>query len=124
MSLYQMEKLMAELETLPARQGLLMTDLLEMPETTRQFLQWIIRSKEVDEKEIAELIVQTESNTQTLIKSYIEHGMLEQGDLSKGKSYRVRMRGQTGSLRRSVKEDFWQAIDGATSQNDSNLTKS
>lgn len=124
MSLYQMEKLMAELESLPARQGLLMTDLLEMPETTRQFLQWIIRSKEVDEKEIAELIVQTESNTQTLIKSYIEHGMLEQSDLSNGKSYRVRMRGQTGSLRRSVKEDFWQAIDGATSQNDSNLTKS
>lgn len=111
MTQYRMENLMDELKALPTMPGLAMADLLEIPETTRQFLQWILRRKEVDLKEIADTLEQSEDSTLALLNGLIQCGMVERVGQVESQSYRLRMRIQTSSLRRTPREDLWKALD-------------
>lgn len=106
----RLKTLLAELPTLPEVAGLLMTDLLEVPQETRQFLQWLLRKKGAEMAELQDFLTLPEAELQPILGLLIERGYLEQVDLEEHGYYRVRTR-VLSNTRRPQRPDLWKAVE-------------
>jgi hypothetical protein len=102
------DRLQGELEARDKAAGLSMADLLELPETLRLLVNWIMRQREVNLSQAAAFLGQDEAASQTLLATLVEKGFVRELQVRGELCYRVRL---APKRKREVSLDVWRALD-------------
>jgi len=91
--------------------GINMADVLSLPDSLRQIVNWIIRSqqKEVTVTDVAAHIGETEEVAYTRLESLVAQGFLRKLDAEDGQSYQLRL--VSKQAKRQVPSKIWQALE-------------
>ncbi len=106
------DTLISELEAVPTVSGLIMTDILTLPEAVRQFIQWVLRRKNVTFGELADYLEGDDEHTRRVIDLMAEKGFLEET----GDAGQMRFRIHTSTIlhtnerRKSSKPSLWETL--------------
>ena len=84
------ETLVSELGAVAPIPGLLMTDILDLPDAIRQVVRWILRQKYVSLPELAAYLGIDNDTTLSVIEMLTQKGFLEESKETKNKQYRIR----------------------------------
>jgi hypothetical protein len=103
----------AELESRNKSPGLSMLDVLEMPETLRGVVQWLMRHGAVPAAEIAAHTALNETAVRELLAPLIEKGDVIEFELKGKMAYRVRL---AAKRKRDATSDIWQALNDKIEQ--------
>lgn len=88
--------------------GLSMADVMMLPDTLRDFINWIMRQQEVSVAAVADYIGEGEEVAQQLIELLLAQGFLQQLDVEGVPRYRLRL---AAKQKRQLPKNIWQALD-------------
>ncbi len=112
------ETLVSELEAVAPISGLLMTDILDLPDALRQVVRWILRQKYVAQPDLASYLNIDDDTSIPLVEMLLQKGYLEESKAyleepkdSRKKLYRIRMITVTHTTERKKKApDLWETL--------------
>ncbi len=102
------ERLQQELEAREKAAGLSMADLLELPETLRKLVNWVMRQQDVRLAEAAAFLGLDEATSQATLAALVEKGFVRELTVRGEMCYRVRLARKRG---RDLPLDVWRALD-------------
>ncbi len=106
------ETLVSELEAVTPIAGLIMTDILDMPDTLRQLVNWVLRRKHIDHKDLAEFLGTDSKEARYVIELLVDKGFLEETKEADRKHYRIRTSTVTHTTeRRKPPPDLWEYFE-------------
>ncbi len=86
------QQLQADLKKTKPVAGLVMGEILNMPDTLRQFINWLLRNKGANLQEIADYIGEPIDNVQPWVDDMLVRGLIERLSILETEYYRVRTR--------------------------------
>ncbi len=102
------DRLQQELEARQKAAGLSMADLLELPETLRVLVNWMMRQQTVGLPQVVAFLGQDEATSAQTVSALIEKGFVRELKVHGETCYRVRLAPKRG---RDVPLDVWRALD-------------
>lgn len=102
------DRLDAELNAREKTPGLLMSDVLAMPDDQRKVINWMIRRKTVELPDLARFLERDEQSAQDMMAGLIELGYVRSFEKNGVLRYQVRLAPKRG---RTMPENLWQALD-------------
>ena len=102
-------RLQNELEQRDKASGLTMADVLDLPDSLRSLVNWIMRKEEVTLEEVTEYLSQDDKSAQTMITSLVEKGFVREFVVKGVHRYRVRI---ASRQKRELPPNLWNAIGG------------
>ncbi len=97
----------SKLETRRAT-GFSMTDLLELPDPARRLLQWLVRNKNSELRDVATALGWEAADASSVLSGLIEQGYVQQTAMSGKTRYSARLAPQRG---RGTRPGVWNRID-------------
>lgn len=101
-------RLQQELDVRAHTAGLTMADILELPDTERQLVNWMMRAGDVSLADVATQLGQDEATVQARLAVLIEKGFVRETVSHSVTFYQVRM---APRRQRQLPENLWQALD-------------
>ena len=102
------DRLQQELDVRAKAAGLSMADLLELPESLRGLVNWMMRQQNVGLAQVAEFLEQDEAVAGATLATLIEKGFVREVKLHGELCYRVALAAKRG---RTMPLDVWRALD-------------
>lgn len=88
--------------------GLSLTDILILPDSLRQLVNWIMRYQEVSVVEVAAHIDEEEDVAHTMLESLVAQGLLSKRNVRGKYRYRLRL---APKQKRNLPEKIWQVLE-------------
>lgn len=88
--------------------GITVADILELPDSLRDVINWMMREIEVSLPEIAEHFGKDEKSARAMVASLVEKGFVREIDMKGKLAYRVRLAPKRKS---SMHSNLWKALD-------------
>ncbi len=101
-------RLQGELDAREKTPGLTVADLLAMPESLGQLLEWMIRQGQVELGDISAFIGQDETCTRTILSDLLEKGFIREIEMRDAKYYRVRL---APKRKHELPHNLWEALN-------------
>ena len=101
-------RLQQELDDREKAAGLSMVDILELPDSLRQLVNWMMRSEMVSLSQVVAQVGQDEAATQAMLATLVEKGFVRQLEIKGELHYRVRVASQK---KRTLPQNLWHALD-------------
>ncbi|PYN97740.1 MAG: hypothetical protein DMD91_16735 [Candidatus Rokuibacteriota bacterium] len=102
------ERLCRELEAWEGASELTMTDVLNLPESLRHLVNWVLRAGHVSVRELATHLGQDEAVTASLLGDLSRKGLVAGLDVAGETRYHVRTRDRRS---RGVSSNVWRALE-------------
>jgi hypothetical protein len=102
------DRLQHELDAKEKTVGLSMADLLDLPESLRSLVNWMMRQDNVRLAEVATFLGQDEGTAGETLATLIDKGFVRELKLHGEMCYRLRLAPKRG---RAVPLDVWRALD-------------
>jgi len=103
--------LLLEIDALDSTPGVLLTDMLEMPDTIRVFFNWILRRKHVTLEQVAAYLNQEESGAVLpIITGLTSRGLVEELEIEGETRYRLKTR-SLPQHRHVLRMDLWDDLE-------------
>jgi hypothetical protein len=102
------DRLQSELEAREKSPGLVMSDLLTLPDALRDMLNWMIRQDQVAFADVAACLGQDEPFAREILAGLLDKGLLREIEIRGVTHYRVRLAPKRG---RALPPNLWQALD-------------
>lgn len=100
-------RVQSELESRDKSPGLSMGDILDLPDSLRNLVSWMIRQDQVELSEIATYLTQDEAQTRSMLAELIEKGYVLELDIRGKTYYRVRL---VSKRKRDLPSSIWGAL--------------
>ncbi len=101
-------RLQGELEAREKTPGLTMGDLLAMPDSQAQLLQWMIRQGSVQLGDVSSFLKQDETCTRAVLADLLEKGYIREIEMRGVKCYRVRL---APKPKHELPRNLWEALN-------------
>ena len=101
-------RLHRDLEAWGGSDELTMGDILDLPESLRTFVNWVLRAGDVGVREVATHLGQDETVAASLLAELSRKGLVRELHVAGKTSYQVRTRDRP---RRGVPSDLWRALE-------------
>ncbi len=93
--------------------GLDMGNILDLPDTTREIIIWMLRETQVDLAQMTARLGQDEASARILIASLLEQGYVREIDMKGQVHYRVRLKPKR---KHNMPSNLWRALENKTDQ--------
>lgn len=101
-------RLYRELEAWEGADELTMGDILDLPESLRQLVNWVLRAGDVGVREVATHLGQDEAVAASLLADLSRKGLVREFQVAGEMRYQVRTRDRP---KRGVPSDVWRALE-------------
>ena len=102
-------RLQNELEQRDKAAGLTMADVLELPDSLRSLVNWMMRKEEVTLDQVTEYLSQDDKSAQAMISALVEKGFVREYVVKGVHRYRVRIASRP---KRELPTNLWNALGG------------
>ncbi len=102
-------RVQSELDAREKTPGLTMADILDLPESLRGLVNWMIRQDQVELAQVAQYLGQDEAGARSMIATLLEKGFVREIQVTGCTFYRVRL---APKKKREMPSDVWRALDG------------
>lgn len=93
--------------------GLDMSNILDLPDTTREVITWMLRETQVDLAQLTTHLGQDEASARALIASLLDQGYVHELDLKGQVHYRVRLKPKHTH---NMPSNLWRAVEDEANQ--------
>ncbi len=101
-------RLQQELGAREKNPGLIMADLLNMPDDQRQLINWLLRQKTAVLAEVVRFMGRDEAAARDLLTGLVEQGLVREFEQRGTLCFQVRLAPKRG---RAMPANLWQALD-------------
>lgn len=102
------DRLQRELEAREKSPGLVMSDLLTLPDALRDLLNWMIRQDQVTLADMTDFLGQDEASAREILADLLDKGLIRGIEIRGVTHYRVRLAPKRGG---ALPSNLWQALD-------------
>jgi predicted transcriptional regulator len=106
-------RLQAEVTVREKNPGLDMGNILELPDSEREIITWMLRENSVDLAKLAAHLDKDEAQARIALDALIEKGYVREVDIKGQVQYRVRLKPKR---KMNMPSNLWAAIEGRTEQ--------
>jgi hypothetical protein len=101
-------RLEQELDARDKAAGLTMADILSLPDTLRELVNWMLRQDVVSLQAVTAQLGQDETTTRSTLTTLVDKGFVREMHIRGAPHYKVRI---TSRARRAVPPNLWAALD-------------
>ncbi len=102
-------RVQSELDAREKTPGLSMADILDLPESLRGLVNWMMRQDQVELSQVAQYLGQDAVGARGMLATLLEKGFVRELDIKGSVYYRIRL---APTRKRDLPPDVWQALDG------------
>ncbi len=101
-------RVQSELDARGKTPGLSMADILELPESLRALINWMMRQEDVTLQEISAYLQQDQTHACAMLGELVEKGFVREVPIKGEQRYRVRL---APKRKKDIPSDLWKALD-------------